>query len=109
MEKTMTNAAITKELEELRAQVAELTRVREDEAPEQQVGVEERAPVQDTVDIPQNRAADASNVDEDNEDELSFQIQELVDALEEEIKDTNPMTMLVVFAFGILIGRFLPR
>lgn len=104
----MTNAAITKELEELRAQVARLTRDREDEAPEQQTRAE-GASVQAAVNTPPNRPNDVSEEDEGNEDELSFQIQELVDALEEEIKDTNPMTMLVVFAFGILIGRFLPR
>ena len=104
----MTNAAITKELEELRAQVARLTRARKDEAPEQQTGVE-GVSVQATVHTPQNRSNNVSEADADNEDDLSFQIQELVDALEEEIKDTNPMTMLVVFAFGILIGRFLPR
>lgn len=104
----MTNAAITKELEELREQVARLTRAREDEAPEQQTGVEGGA-VQETVHTPQNRSNDVLEADAGSEDDISFQIQELVDALEEEIKDTNPMTMLVVFAFGILIGRFLPR
>ncbi|MBW2682401.1 MAG: hypothetical protein JRC69_02435 [Deltaproteobacteria bacterium] len=104
----MTNAAITKELEELRAQVADLTRAREGKAPEQQTEAVGSS-VQAAVNTPQKRSVDVSEEDEGNEDELSFQIQELVDALEEEIKDTNPMTMLVVFAFGILIGRFLPR
>ncbi len=44
-----------------------------------------------------------------HEAEISSHRQELVDVLEEEIKDTRPMTLLVVFALGILIGRLLPR
>ena len=71
----MTNAAITKELEELRAQVAELTRVREGKAPEQQteaVG----ASVQAAVNTPQKRSVDVSEEDEGNEDDLSLQIQD---------------------------------
>jgi chromosome segregation ATPase len=115
MEGIMTNAGITKELEALRAEVDRLTRAREEEAAQQQEAVElsqelsEESSEEDSSQVSQQRSIDVSEADKDSEDDLSFQIQELVDALEEEIKGTNPVTMLVVFAFGILIGRFLPR
>ena len=37
------------------------------------------------------------------------QIRVFVSALEQEMKSTNPMTVLVVFSLGVLIGRLLPR
>ena len=115
----MTNAGITKELEALRAEVDRLTRAREEEAAQQQEVLElsqelskessVESSEEDSSQVSQQRSIDVSEADKDSEDDLSLQIQELVDALEEEIKGTNPVTMLVVFAFGILIGRFLPR
>jgi len=107
----MTNAGITKELEALRAEVDRLTRAREEEAAQQQEVLElsQELSEEDSSQVSQQRSIDVSEADKDSEDDLSLQIQELVDALEEEIKGTNPVTMLVVFAFGILIGRFLPR
>lgn len=105
----MSNAAITKELEELRVQVAELIRAREADTPsEQQTGAGDST-VQTSVHSPESESTDIFKADEENEGDLSSQLQEFVTALEEEIKDTNPMTLLVVFALGILIGRLLPR
>jgi len=104
----MTNAGITKELEVLRAEVDRLTSAREEEAAQQAEGAV-RSSEEAAGPVSQQRAVDVSEAEEGSEDDLSLQIQELVEALEEEIKGTNPVTMLVVFAFGILIGRFLPR
>ncbi|MEN8190458.1 MAG: hypothetical protein ABFS19_11465 [Thermodesulfobacteriota bacterium] len=44
-----------------------------------------------------------------DESDLNSQIEELVDALEQELENTSPMTLLIVFALGILVGRLLPR
>ncbi len=41
--------------------------------------------------------------------DLSAQLQELVDGMGRELKDTNPITLLAVFAIGIFVGRLLPR
>ena len=51
----------------------------------------------------------STRVDESDEGDLNSQLTELVEVLEQELKDTNPMTLLIVFALGILIGRLLPR
>jgi hypothetical protein len=50
-----------------------------------------------------------TRVDESDESDLNSQLTDLVEVLEQELKDTNPMTLLIVFALGILIGRLLPR
>jgi len=47
--------------------------------------------------------------DKGDESDLNSQLEELVEVLEQELKDTNPITLLIVFALGILIGRLLPR
>ncbi len=50
-----------------------------------------------------------TRVDESDENDLNSQLTDLVEVLEQELKDTNPMTLLIVFALGILVGRLLPR
>ena len=41
--------------------------------------------------------------------DLTMELQDLVDAIDKELKDTNPVTLLVVFALGAFVGRMLPR
>lgn len=41
--------------------------------------------------------------------DLSTQFQELLDGLNRELKDSNPITLLAVFGLGILFGRLLSR
>ena len=43
------------------------------------------------------------------EKDTEEQIRDFVNALDQEIKSTNPMTVLVVFSLGVVIGRLLPR
>ena len=50
-----------------------------------------------------------TNNTECDDSDLSDQFQELIDILDQEIKDINPTTMLVVFALGVLVGRLLPK
>ena len=114
----MSNAAIAKELAELHALVAELRQVRKEVAELNQTRKAKSVEAQQSKNAsPEQARLSESDRDETEimpivdagKSEIEAQIQEFIDALEEEIKDTNPMTMLVVFALGILIGRFLPR
>mgnify|MGYP000541339050 CR=1 FL=1 len=41
--------------------------------------------------------------------DLTSELQVLVEAIDKELKDTNPVTLLVVFALGAFVGRMLPR
>jgi hypothetical protein len=41
--------------------------------------------------------------------DLPGQFQELMDALSKELNETNPITLLAVFALGIFMGRPWPR
>ena len=41
--------------------------------------------------------------------DLAKELQDLVEAIDKELKDTNPVTLLVVFALGAFVGRMLPR
>jgi len=99
----MSNSAIQQELEELRAQVAELTQARDSES--ENIKSSDKTQPHDSAEEKEllNHEIDGSKIGTEQ------QIQELIDALEVEIKDTNPVTMLIIFTLGILFGRFLPR
>ena len=105
----MSNNAIQKELEALRVQVAELNRARDTEqANNHDSDVSEAS---DQMQSPISaEGGQIPDLDSDGSKmDFEKQIQEFIDALEVEIKDTNPMTVLVIFALGVLIGRLLPR
>ncbi len=104
----MTDTSTEKELQDLRAQVAELLRAQKNEPVETTEPLKEQPEQVSAEDTEKVTAATAEN-DTRTEDSNLPQLQELVDALEDELKETNPLTILVVFAIGILIGRLLPR
>lgn len=104
----MSNAAIAKELSELRAQVEELQQARKSEQKNQQPLTDE-LPEQSTVPGSETDSIQKVLTDKLGIGDAEAQIQEFITALDEEIKDTNPMTMLVVFALGVLIGKLLPK
>lgn len=104
----MSNAAIAKELSELRAQVEELRQARKPEQTDLQPQTD-GLPEPSTIPEPGADSIKKVLADKAGIGDAEAQIQELITALEEEIKDTNPMTMLVVFALGVLIGRLLPK
>ncbi len=70
---------------------------------------ESHAPVSSTATVTEENNTLRNLSDEGKESDLNSQLEELVEALELELKDTNPITLLIVFALGILIGRLLPR
>lgn len=101
------------EIDALRAQVAELKAEREAKAKEEQAKAssgetspEESAKEDSGTAEPTAEEAGAAKPEEAD---LSSLFQELVDTIEEEFKAANPVTVLVVFALGVLVGRLLPR
>jgi len=100
------------EIEELRAQVTQLTaerKAKEKEPPRASSGQaaenesvtqgsDTTAPAEDEAGAAEPEAAD-----------LTSQFQELIDTIDEELKEASPVTVLVVFALGVLVGRLLPR
>lgn len=89
------------EIEELRAQVDELKAEREAREKEQAEVDSQPAGSEST------EAAEASGRPESSD--LASQFQELFETIDEELKAANPLTVLVVFALGVLVGRLLPR
>jgi hypothetical protein len=112
------------EIDTLRAQVAELKAEREAKAKEEakakaQPKAKAQARASGGQTPPKESPTPESETTEPTEEEgeeakpeeadLSSLFQELVDTIEEEFKTANPLTVLVVFALGVLVGRLLPR
>ena len=93
----MTDDSIRLELEELREQLAELRATRESK------GVEETDVEAVAAGPPGNESDDA------NKSEVMSQLRTLLDSIEKDIRETKPLTLIVVFAVGLLFGRLLPR
>lgn len=88
----MTNPELQKELEQLRQQVAELSKARAEQKSTK--SAEEEEP---------------KSTPEPEESEAAFkhEIDELLKVLQEEVRDMPAVTALVVFSLGILMGRFM--
>ena len=105
----MANDEMKNEIEELRAQVAELTAERKAKEKEQ-VSTEQsekESVAQGTA--PSESGASETEAEKSGEVDLSSQFQELIDTIDQELKEASPVTVLVVFALGVLVGRLLPR
>lgn len=99
------------EIEELRAQVAELTAERKAREKEQAQASSQES---EKESVTQGEATSESGTDEAETTksevaDLSSQFQELIDTIDQELKEASPVTVLVVFALGVLVGRLLPR
>lgn len=99
---------IQQELMEIQAQLDGLRQARETKQ-----GAATQEPP--TGQLPQkegslHEVADAHvNVVDEVTSEIAAQFQELVNTLDKELSNTNPITLLAVFSLGIFIGRILPR
>ena len=105
----MSDKAIKDELAKLREQVAELHSTRTHETSGQEHHETEIAPQKEVTQIAGEAAQNNIAAEGEDTQDAEEQIRVFVSALEEEIKSTNPMTVLVVFSLGVLIGRLLPR
>lgn len=95
----MRNQQLADELADLRSQLETLRQERL---------AESASPESEMADEAEQEGPDAK-VDELEESDLSKQFQELMEQLDQDLKESNPTTLLAVFALGILIGRLLPR
>ena len=104
----MADDYMRKEIEELRAQVAELTAERKvgEKEQAQESGQQEPTgePAQQVAETSELTEAEGESV-EPEETDLTSLFQELFDTIDEELKAANPLTVLVVFALGVLVGR----
>jgi hypothetical protein len=105
----MSDKAIRDELAKLREQVAELHTTRAQATAPEEHQEAESAPENKVM--PQSGDPEHTSILAENEEtqDAEQQIRDFVEALDKEIKSTNPMTVLVVFSLGVLIGRLLPR
>jgi ElaB/YqjD/DUF883 family membrane-anchored ribosome-binding protein len=53
--------------------------------------------------------ASETETEEEAAPDLSTQLQTLLQGLDKEFKESNPMTLVAVFGLGILVGRLLSR
>ena len=91
----MRNEEIKAELSALRAEVLALAEARKQS--EAQVAAQAQA-----VERTENESEDVAE-----REGFLGQVQELVELLEEELKETPVVSGLVIFSVGILVGRFL--
>lgn len=103
------NEDIRKEMEQLRNQLDALKQVQQESGSD----IEQSDSTADVevLETSIKTAESAAGIDTESADEsdLASLFQELMDVLDNEIKDSNPTTMLVVFSLGVLVGRLLPR
>ena len=101
-----------KEIEELRKQVAELTAERKAREKEQAQASSSQAPSKESAKkdsaTTESTKAEAESTEQETMN-ISSQFQELIDTIDQELKEASPVTVLVVFALGVLVGRLLPR
>jgi F0F1-type ATP synthase membrane subunit b/b' len=88
----MTNPELQKELEQLRQQVAELSKARAEQKSTK--SAEEEEPK-------------STSESEESEAAFKHEIDELLKVLQDEVRDMPAVTALLVFALGILMGRFM--
>jgi hypothetical protein len=91
----MRNEEIKAELSALRAEVVALAEARKQASLEPSSAGMVSAPVEES------REAQVQH------EGLKGQLQELVELLEQELKDTPVVSGLVIFSLGILVGRFM--
>lgn len=106
----MTKAEMQNEIETLHAQVALLTAERKSKEKEQASSSQES----EKESVAQGTAASESSADEEEaakseESDLTSQFQELIEIIDQELKDASPVTVLIGFALGVFVGRLLPR
>ena len=104
----MKDKELQAEIEQLKIQISELQKSREDVTSRTEVKANNAA-VTDNQAEQQLDNNDTMINDIVEKEDLVSQVQELINALDEDINNTKPATLLVIFALGVLVGRLLPR
>jgi hypothetical protein len=89
----MTNEDLHQEIELLRQQLDAIQRQADTEP-----AVPEPADEDDSAET-------VTTEDEAQAEDLLAQLKELLESIDQDIKDTKPTTLLIVFALGVLVGR----
>lgn len=98
------NDSIQAELDELRAQLEALKANAE---AEKKASTDKESPTDSSAD--ENPEFDVKDTIKEVIDDIPSHFRDLIDSLDESLKDESPTRLLAVFAAGILIGRLLPR
>ena len=88
----MSNEDMQRELDELRKEVAALSKARKQREPEPS---------------PEEEEAPAAAEPGEDENAIKGQVEELLKLLQDEIRDMPAITTMAVFALGILMGRYM--
>ena len=105
----MSDKALRDELTKLKEQVAELQSARTQAPSPSDLQTQEAVSENPAMTGAEISAQESVSAEGAEEKDVEEQIRDFVNALDQEIKSTNPMTVLVVFSLGVLIGRLLPR
>jgi len=104
----MSNDDIQKDLAQLRAEVAALSATRQQgSATPTDTGSPSKRSRRKASDQEGSASGTAAKEAPHSGDKEKGQIKELIDLLEEELKDRPAVTCLVIFSLGILMGRCL--
>ena len=105
----MSDNALRDELTKLKEQVAELQSARTQPPSPPDLQGSDAATEESAMTGAGQSDQDGVSSEGAEQKDAEEQIRDFVNALDQEIKSTNPMTVLVVFSLGVLIGRLLPR
>lgn len=98
----MANEDLQLEIELLRTQLDEIKRDSKTEPAKTSVDNEEQA----VEEADSESASTETPASEDiNAEDIVSQFKELLESIDQDIKDTKPSTLLIVFALGVLVGR----
>jgi hypothetical protein len=98
----MANEDLQLEIELLRTQLDEIKRDSKTEPAKTSVDNEEQA----VEEAESESASTETPASEDiNAEDIVSQFKELLESIDQDIKDTKPSTLLIVFALGVLVGR----
>ena len=103
----MLKAEMLKEIEELRAQLDQLRA--QGERKEQQPGGNGPDPDDEGYTASEENTRASAETCPGPDIDIGQKIQELIKTVDEELKEASPITVIAVFAVGVLMGRLLPR
>jgi hypothetical protein len=104
----MLKEEMLKEIEELKAQLDQLKAQSEKKNQEQSGGNRPDQDDEHHTGAQENTRASSETCPCPDID-IGQKIQELIKTVDEELKEASPITVLVVFAVGVLMGRLLPK
>jgi hypothetical protein len=97
----MANSTLQNELAELRAQLSELKSEREAAAADEMENAVHESPTRPE--------SEETTLDEFDVTALGDRFRELLERLDDGLKDASPTMLLAVFALGVLVGRTLTK